>query len=57
VIAGALNKQIAAGLGIAEKTVKIHHGQVMRKLGLTTVAELVQTCQRLGIEPDSDPKT
>ena len=56
VITGALNKQIAAHLGIAEKTVKIHRGQVMRKLGLTTVAELVQTCQRAGIEPCSDLK-
>jgi FixJ family two-component response regulator len=57
VITGELNKQIAARLGIAEKTVKIHRGQVMRKLGLTTVAELVQTCQRVGIMPRSDLKT
>ncbi len=54
VIAGALNKQIAAELGIAEKTVKVHRGQVMRKLGVRTVAELVRTCQRLGIESAYD---
>ena len=54
VITGALNKQIAACLGIAEKTVKIHRGQVMRKLGTKTVAELIQTCQRIGVEPRSD---
>jgi FixJ family two-component response regulator len=55
VIAGALNKQIAAHLGIAEKTVKIHRGQVGKKLGLTTVAELVQACQRAGIDPMGNP--
>jgi len=50
VITGALNKQIAAHLGIAEKTVKIHRARVMEKLGVTSVAELVQTCQRVGVE-------
>lgn len=57
VITGARNKQIAAHLGIAEKTVKIHRGQVMKKLGLTTVAELVQACRRAGIEPLTGLKT
>jgi FixJ family two-component response regulator len=51
VIAGALNKQIAARLGIAEKTVKIHRGRVMQKLGASTVAELIQVSQRMGITP------
>jgi len=50
VITGALNKQIAAHLGIAEKTVKIHRARVMEKIGVTSVAELVQTCQRVGVE-------
>lgn len=54
VIGGALNKQIAAQLGIAEKTVKIHRGRVMKKLALTTVAELIHTCRRAGIEPLKD---
>ena len=57
VLPGALNKQIAAHLGIAEKTVKIHRGRVMKKLGLTTVAELIQACQRAGIGPPVSPKT
>jgi FixJ family two-component response regulator len=57
VITGALNKQIAAHLGIAEKTVKDHRGQVMKKLGLTTVAELIQVCQRAGVEPRTGLKT
>ena len=39
---GLLNKQIAARLGIAEKTVKHHRGQAMRKLGVRSVPELVR---------------
>ncbi len=50
VIAGRLNKQIAADLGIAEKTVKVHRGRVMAKLGVRRVAELVHLCDELGIE-------
>jgi FixJ family two-component response regulator len=42
VMTGALNKQIAGDLGIAEKTVKIHRGQVMHKLRVDSVAELVR---------------
>ncbi|MEA3276229.1 MAG: response regulator [Pseudomonadota bacterium] len=57
VITGARNKRIAAHLGIAEKTVKLHRGRVMKKLGLTTVAELVQACRRAGIEPGTGLKT
>ena len=40
VVAGHLNKQIAAELGIAEKTVKVHRARVMKKLGVGSVAEL-----------------
>ncbi len=49
VISGALNKQIAAHLGIAEKTVKIHRGNVMHKLNVDSVAELVRLCELVGI--------
>ena len=49
VVRGALNKQIAEQLGISEKTVKAHRGQVMRKMRVTSVAELVQLCARAGL--------
>jgi FixJ family two-component response regulator len=55
VVAGMLNKQIAGELGTAEKTVKVHRGRVMQKLGVTSVAELVRLVQkgvpRLGGRP------
>ena len=46
VVAGRLNKQIAGDLGIAEKTVKVHRGRVMEKLGASSVAELVRLADR-----------
>ena len=49
VVAGMLNKQIAGELAIAEKTVKVHRGRVMQKLGVTSVAELVRLGQRAGM--------
>ena len=55
VIAGARNKQIAYYLGIAEHTVKIHRGRIMKKLGLTIVADLIKVCQQAGIEPTTVP--
>ena len=49
VVEGLLNKQIAARLGIAEKTVKLHRGRVTQKLGLRAVADLVRLCQTAGL--------
>jgi FixJ family two-component response regulator len=46
VVAGRLNKQIAAELGIAEKTVKVHRARVMAKMAVRSVAELVRIVQR-----------
>ena len=46
VVAGRLNKQIAGDLGIVEKTIKVHRGRVMAKLGLRTVADLVRLAER-----------
>ena len=41
VVKGRLNKQIAYTLGIAEKTVKVHRGRVMRKLEVRSLADLI----------------
>src|SRR5216117_2926435 len=57
VITGLLNKQIAAELGTAEKTVKVHRGRVMQKLGVTSVAELVMFMQRAGLASAAKHKT
>lgn len=51
VTSGRLNKQIAADLGVAEITVKVHRAQVMRKLGARSLAELVRMADRLGLAP------
>jgi FixJ family two-component response regulator len=51
VITGMLNKQIAGELGTAEKTVKVHRGRVMEKLGVKSVPELVRLVERAGIAP------
>ncbi|HEU5237857.1 MAG TPA: LuxR C-terminal-related transcriptional regulator [Pyrinomonadaceae bacterium] len=56
VVAGMLNKQIAGELGTAEKTVKVHRGRVMQKLGVTSVAELVRLVQKKGV-PRSNRKS
>jgi len=42
VVAGQLNKQIAAELGTVEKTIKVHRGRMMEKMCVRTVADLVR---------------
>jgi len=49
VITGMLNKQVGSELGVAEKTVKVHRGRLMQKLGVTSVAELLQLVQKAEI--------
>ena len=49
VVRGLLNKQIAAELGAAEKTIKIHRGRMMQKMGAGSVAELVRMTEKVGL--------
>jgi FixJ family two-component response regulator len=49
VTAGLMNKQIAGQIGVSEITVKIHRGNMMRKMGAKSVAELVRMADALGI--------
>jgi FixJ family two-component response regulator len=54
VVAGRLNKQIAATIGTVEKTVKVHRMRMMAKLGVRCVADLVRLAERAGIAPAQD---
>ena len=49
VVAGLMNKQVAARLGLSEVTVKIHRGQVMRKMRAQSLADLVRMAEVLGV--------
>jgi RNA polymerase sigma factor (sigma-70 family) len=53
VVSGLPNKQIAAEIGTSETTVKVHRGQLMRKMGADSLHELVRMAERIGI---STPK-
>jgi FixJ family two-component response regulator len=49
VVIGQANKQIAAQLNLSEMTVKVHRGQVMRKMQARSLPELVRMADRLGV--------
>jgi FixJ family two-component response regulator len=49
VVTGKLNKQIASDLNIAEQTVKIHRGNMTKKLGVKSVAEMVRLAEKAGL--------
>ena len=51
VIAGLLNKQTAAQVGVSEVTVKVHRHRLMNKLGAKSLPDLVRIAEILGVEP------
>ncbi len=53
VVAGLLNKQAAAELGITETTIQVHRGRVMRKMMADSLPDLVRMSARLGILADA----
>jgi FixJ family two-component response regulator len=52
VTAGKMNKQAAAEIGLSEITVKIHRGNIMRKMQATSFAELVRMAETLHLRPE-----
>ena len=54
VTAGLANKQTAAELGTSEITIGVHRGQIMRKMGARSLAELVRMADRLGITRENE---
>jgi FixJ family two-component response regulator len=52
VVAGRLNKPIAGELGISEVTVKVHRGQMMRKMRATSLPDLAQMASKLKLMPE-----
>jgi FixJ family two-component response regulator len=57
IVVGKLNKQIAAALGAAEKTIKVHRGRVMAKLQVRSVAELVTLTTGAARRPEQSSRT
>jgi FixJ family two-component response regulator len=51
VVAGRLNKQIAGDMGISEITVKVHRGQVMRKMSASSLPDLARMADKLKLSP------
>jgi len=55
IVRGMLNKQAAHQLGVTEKTIKVHRAQVMRKMQVRSLAELVRLAQRIGVPSPQPP--
>ncbi|MEA2908455.1 MAG: hypothetical protein QOJ15_536 [Bradyrhizobium sp.] len=55
VTSGLMNKQVAAELGLAEITVKIHRGHIMKKMGARSLADLIRMAETLGIRRAKPP--
>jgi FixJ family two-component response regulator len=54
VVTGMLNKQVAFDLGTTEKTIKVHRGRVMEKMGAQSLADLVRFAEKLGIRSSAN---
>jgi FixJ family two-component response regulator len=57
VVSGLLNKQIAGELGSSEVTVKMHRGQVMRKMKAQSLVQLIRMAEKVGITSAAAPPT
>jgi FixJ family two-component response regulator len=57
VVSGLLNKQIAGELGSSEVTVKMHRGQVMRKMKAQSLVQLVRMAEKIGITSEASPQS
>ncbi len=57
VVTGKLNKQIAGDIGVSEMTVKVHRGQVMRKMRAGSLPELARMADRLTLATDGHRRT
>jgi RNA polymerase sigma factor (sigma-70 family) len=55
VVSGMLNKQIAAQIGTAENTVKVHRSRAMEKMQANSLADLIRMIQRLQVSPSKGP--
>ena len=55
VVKGRLNKQIAGDIGISEITVKVHRGQVMRKMKASSLPDLARMADKLKLTPETSP--
>ena len=55
VVAGQLNKHIAADLGTVEKTIKVHRGRIMHKMGAASLVELIRMTDLAGVRPAPTP--
>jgi len=49
IVSGLPNKQVAAEIGTSETTVKVHRGQLMRKMAATSLPELVRMAEKMGV--------
>ena len=56
VVAGFANKQTAGELGTSDITIGVHRGQIMRKMGARSLAELVRLADKLGVTPRRLPE-